>query len=562
MKKDITLGCESFEELMHLNGYFVDKSELIYELTRKKNKVTLFTRPRRFGKTLTMSMIESFFSNQADSKELFRDLRIVQNHPAFCEEWLNQYPVLRISLKDVSGLEFESAYKILKATLADLCKKWPKLSECPEVNPADAEIFQRLMYKTEDLEETQASLKTIMRMLYAVYGKQVILLIDEYDVPLAKAHANGYYREMLEVIRGLMSASLKTNDFLKFAVVTGCLRIPKESLFTRVNNFAAYSVLDEEFSEYFGFTPQEVEELLNYYHREDKLGLAAEWYDGYSFGGTEIYCPWDVMSYVSALRGKASAKPKSYWENTSGNDAFRGFFDLGTDDISEKFEILLNGGTITEPVTNALSYDEVYDSESNLWSVLLMTGYLTPAKKDAKATDESDTTDGDREEDEDRSLIDLRIPNKEISRIFQHAVVDQFNRSVDQSRIDEMMTALWSGEEEKASAILSDLLFETISYMDYHEDYYHAFVAGIFKGRGYSPKSNREQGLGRSDVNLRDRKNRRAMIIEMKKADREEDLEKACDIGIEQIRKRQYARDTEGYKLSKNGHVQDDEKRE
>ena len=540
MLKKISLGTDLFDKLIENDGYYVDKTEIIYELVEETmNEVTLFTRPRRFGKSLTMSMMESFFDLQRAGSNVFDGLDILKNHPDFCAKWMHQYPTILITLKDVEAIDYETAFKKLKAVIADLCKKNETLPDHKGINPADTDIFNRLMFKMADEEEIQNAIKTIMRMMYVAYGKPVILLIDEYDVPLAKAHENHYYKKMLDVIRGFMSTSLKSNEYLKFAVVTGCLRIPKESIFTGVNNFAAYSVLDEDFSRYFGFTGEDIDALLKYYDREDKINLIRSWYDGYVFGGTEIYCPWDVMSYMAALRKRRDAKPKSYWENTGGNGAIKAFFELENGDVTNQFEMLLNGKTITEVVTNALTYEEAYCSVSNLWSVLLMTGYVT-------AVSQEETED--LEEEDDRS-VELRIPNREISKIFQKTVADHFQKTVDQTRINKLMDALWDGDENGASTALSDLLFETISYMDYHEDYYHAFVAGVFSGRGYLPQSNREQGLGRPDVDLRDRSNRRMMIIECKKADRKDRMDYWCDEAIRQIREKEYARKTDGFNM-------------
>lgn len=379
MTQTLAVGGEDFIALRKAGSYYVDKTELLYELIHESNNsVTLFTRPRRFGKTLTMSMMESFLSIfKKDCSDVF-DGTDIMKHPDFCEKWMNQYPVLFLSLKDVEGPDYDSAVSMLKMTLSDLCKRFPELEQSETVNEDDREIFKRLMFRTADDGEIKAALKTIMRMMQAVYGKKVILLIDEYDVPLAKANANGYYRQMLDLIRGFMSASLKTNEFLEFAVVTGCLRIPKESIFTGVNNFDSYSVLDKRFAQYFGFTDKEVERLLAAFGFSDKNDLIQEWYDGYLFGDTKVYCPWDVINYVSALTFDSNARPKNYWENTSGNDAIRAFFDLPDIDVSDQFETLLNGGTIFETVTDALTYDQAYESETNLWSVLLMTGYVTP----------------------------------------------------------------------------------------------------------------------------------------------------------------------------------------
>lgn len=536
MGKMIVVGNENFDEFIREDGYYVDKTELLYELVAKtRNKVTLFTRPRRFGKTLIMSMMESFFDINRDSKDVFEGLD-VSGHSQFCAEYMNRYPVVFISLKDVEGRNFKLAYDKLKAVIADVCKKFDFLGVEDGVNPFDKEIFLRLQAKTACEEEIQNSLKTVMRMMHAVYGKPAILLIDEYDVPLAKAHANGYYHDMLDVLRGMMSASLKTNDYLKFAVATGCLRIPKESIFTGVNNFASYSVLDEDFSQYFGFLDDEIDTLLAEFGRSEKASAIKEWYDGYVFGKTKIYCPWDVVNYVSALQKCKDAKPKNYWENTSGHDAVRAFFNLENADISDSFETLLNGGTIRETVTTALTYDKAYESESNLWSVLLMTGYVTIIWQ------------GESAEDEDVREVELGIPNREIAGIFQTAVVDHFRKTVDQIQLYFLMNALWNGDAAGASRVMSRLLWLTVSYMDYHEDYYHAFLAGIFVGRGgYIVKPNKERGLGRPDIDLRDKRNKRAMVIVAKKSDSKENMEHWCDEAIRQIVANEYAKNLDEY---------------
>jgi len=534
MTKKIAVGGEDFIALRKADSYYVDKTELLYELVEKtNNSVTLFTRPRRFGKTLTMSMMESFFSIfKKDNREVFNGLDVM-THQTFCDEYMNQYPVLFISFKDVEGLSFESAFKKLKAVIADLCKKMVFLTYDENIDSDDLEIFARLKAKIEDSEEIQNSLKTIMRMMNAVYNKPVILLIDEYDVPLAKAHSNNYYREMLDLIRGIMSTSLKTNEYLKFAVVTGCLRIPKESIFTDVNNFASYSVINSKFSKYFGFTNDEVLKMLEQFNLTDRADIIKLWYDGYKFGNVDVYCPWGVVSYVSDLLYDKSIEPSNYWENTSGNSAIKAFFDMPDIDISDKFEALLNGETISETVTNSLTYDQVYNSERNLWSLLLMTGYLTVNHR----------------VDNDKHPVELRIPNREIENIFQTAVVDHFNQTVDQTEINGLMNALWNGDTDTASEIISDLLWHTISYMDYHEDYYHAFLCGLFVGRGgYMVQSNKERGLGRPDIDLRDKKNRRVIIIEAKKSEREENMSSDCDKAIKQIIDNQYAAKLDGYK--------------
>lgn len=527
MEKMIVVGNDIFDEFIKEDGYYVDKTELIYDLVaRSRNKVTLFTRPRRFGKTLTMSMMESFFDARRDSREVFQGLHILKNHPDFCDEWMNHYPVLFLSLKDVEGRSFELAYGKLKAVIADLCKKHTYLAGEKMVDAADAEIFERLRFKTASEEEVQNSLKTIMRMMKAVYGKPVILLIDEYDVPLAKAEETKnkeYYRQMLDVIRGLLSISMKTNEYLKFAVVTGCLRISKESIFTGVNNFACYSVTNRKFSQYFGFTQNEVAGMLDAFGLSDKMELIKEWYDGYIFGNTEVFCPWDVASYLSAVVDDEGEEPRNYWADTSSNAILNDFVNHSKIDASEKFEVLLNGGTITEDISEELTYDHIANSEKNLWSVLLMTGYVSKADKAAG-----------------RGKVKLRIPNAEIAVLFKDAVVAKFERTLDASSVDSFIAAMWNRDEQTASEMLTKILWNSISYFDYGEEYYHGMLNGIFTSRGFAPDSNDEAGLGRLDLRVKDRGKRAILLMEFKRSEKEEDLDADCDDAISQIFEKGY----------------------
>ena len=531
----VGVGKSDFADLRKSDNYYVDKTKILYELVHDTdNKVTLFTRPRRFGKTLMISMIENFFNIRKDSREIFGGLKITE-YGEFCDAWMNQYPVLSISFKDMEALTFDGAYKMLKTTVADVCKELDDLMEEGVVNEADAEIFRQLMYTSADEDKVKNSLKTIMRMLYAVYGKKVILLIDEYDVPLAKASEkdsaqNPFYSSMLDVIKGLMSTALKDNEYLKFAVITGCLKIAKESIFTGTNNFASYSVLDEDFSEYFGFSGDEVGELLAAADRQDKSDVIKEWYDGYVFGDSFVYCPWDVINYMSALKKRKNARPKNYWKNTSHNEILLSFVKRTDFKVKGKFETLMNGGTIVQNISDELAYDTLYSSEEHLWSVLLMTGYLT--KADAG---------------EEGRRVSLKIPNREIASIFEDTVVTYFQNTIDNSVQKSMMEALWNQDEQAASEVISDLLWKTISYNDYHEDYYHAFLAGAFVGLGYEVESNKEKGLGRPDILLKDEDHRRAIIIEAKRSERESDMDADCDEAIGQIISQKYAEGVYGY---------------
>ncbi|MBR1477115.1 MAG: AAA family ATPase, partial [Lachnospiraceae bacterium] len=511
MSFTVGVGEADFAALRKEDAYYVDKTEIIYELVHDtKNKVTLFTRPRRFGKTLMMSMMENFFNIRKESARIFEGLAIAE-HGDFCKEWMNQYPVLFVSFKDVEAENFDGAYKMLETKLADLCK-----ALAPQLNNAaadkdDEEIFLSLKAKKAGEEDVKSSLKTIMRMMNAVYGKKVILLIDEYDVPLAKASErdaskNGYYSKMLDVIKGIMSTALKDNEFLQFAVITGCLRIAKESIFTGTNNFASYSVLDKSFSQYFGFTNDEIDRMLVAADRTFRKDTIKEWYDGYIFGNSFVYGPWDVINFLSELRKYPDARPKNYWKNTSHNGILLTFVKRTDFDVAGKFERLLNGGNIVQTITDGLTYDTLHSTEDNLWSVLLMTGYITKT-----------------DPDEDGDTVSLKIPNKEISSIFQDSVVRYFTDTVNNDTIKELIESLWEKDENTAGEVLSGLLWNTISYNDYHEDYYHAFLAGVFVGRGYEVESNKESGLGRPDILLKDRRNRRAIIIESKKSKKKED---------------------------------------
>ena len=525
----VSVGEADFASLRKENAYYVDKTEIIYELVgNTNNKVTLFTRPRRFGKTLMMSMMENFFNIKKNSKEIFEGLAITK-HKNFCKVWMNKYPVLFVSFKDIEAENFADAFDMLKDRIAEICKQVSDISDSEAVDSDDKKIFLNLKAGKGKNSDIKNSLKTIMRMMNAVYGGKVILLVDEYDVPLAKASekntaANKYYDRMLDVIKGMMSTALKDNDFLKFSVITGCLRIAKESIFTGTNNFASYSVIDDEFSDYFGFTDNEVKKILHTAERTENAAVIKEWYDGYVFGKNKVYCPWDVINYLSALKKDVDAKPKNYWKNTSHNGILLTFVKHTDFDVTDKFETLLNGGTVTQTISDALTYDSLHSSEDNLWSVLLMTGYVTKA----------DIND-------DGETIALKIPNREISSIFEDAVVNYFKDTVSTGTIRNLFSALWDKDEPEASRLISDLLWNTISYHDYHEDYYHAFLAGVFAGRGYNVNSNKEKGLGRPDIDVRDRKKRRAIIIEAKKSKNESDMDKDCDAAIKQIIDRKYA---------------------
>ncbi|MBR1814821.1 MAG: AAA family ATPase [Lachnospiraceae bacterium] len=531
----VGIGESDFEDLMAEKAYYVDKTEFIYDIVRRaNNKVTWITRPRRFGKTLMMSVLENFFDVRKNSASLFAGLNVCK-HSDFCQEWMNKYPVFSISFKDVESDDFETAYDKLKATIANVCKKYSDLADSPKINPYDRELFLRLQAQTVSRSDLQYAMNTVIRMMRAVYGEKVIVLIDEYDVPLAIASekntaGNQYYEKMLDVIRGLIKAALKDNTDVRFAVVTGCLRIAKESIFTGSNNFAAYSVTDDLFSEYFGFTEEEVQALLQAAGRSSSAQIIKDWYDGYVFGHSHIYCPWDVINYVSTLNNAGDARPQNYWKNTSHNGVLMTFVKRTDFQVKGKFEALMNGGFVEQTITEELTYDTLHASEDNLWSVLLMTGYVTKI-----------------DPDDSGEMTRLKIPNKEIATIFEDTVVQYFRDTIDTSKQKDLMRALWDRDSATATRIISDFLWRTISYFDYKEDYYHAFLAGIFVGMGYEVETNKERGLGRPDIVLKDHDGRRAILIEAKKADSAAELDKECAKAFDQIDINQYARGLYGY---------------
>lgn len=532
---DVPVGISDFEEIRRRNCYYIDKTGLIEEiLCTTGTKVTLFTRPRRFGKTLGMSMLAQFFDIRKDSRELFEGLKINKNQE-LCEKWMNKYPVIYFSFKDIDGLEFETAYGKLEAVIAELYKSHYYLKDSEKLNEFDKDMFYRIAAKKADPAEVTNSLFKLTHMLKLHYGKPVILLLDEYDVPVAKANTNGYYEQMLDAIRGILSTVLKDNVFLEFAVITGCLRITKESIFTGLNNLTTDTISDSRYDEYFGFTHEEVRQLLKDAELEDKFELVQRWYDGYHFGDMDIYCPWDVLNYVNKAVIQGIVNPENFWEHTSDNAVIKLFLDQTDFDVTEKFETLLSGGYIKEEISENLTYNFLTSSEANLWSLLYMTGYLTKVKPE-------DMEEGDKPEGKQ---IALRIPNTEVMDIFRKSVVEWFNKKAAGSDRREFFEALWSGDTKKLTELLSDLLFNTISYHDYAESFYHAFVTGLVASAGYIVESNYENGLGRSDIVIKDRRNRRAVAIEVKIASSEDRLETECQNAINQIEENQYARKIE-----------------
>ena len=532
-KLNIPVGISDFREIRENGYYYIDKTFLIYELLKTPaTKVTLITRPRRFGKTLGMSMLADFFDIRKESSSLFEGLDISEK-TNICNEWLNQYPVIFLSLKDIDGLTFKDAYGQLVAQIADLYKEYTYLLECAEIDEDDKKIFLDLKAGKADKVQVSRSFSTLMKMLQIYYQKPVILLLDEYDVPVAKASNHGYYNEMLDVMKGIMSTALKDNQALRFAVITGCLKIAKESIFTGTNNFVSETIRDSRYNEYFGFTQAEVDIILKDADCTEHAENVREWYDGYHFGEVDVYCPWDVMNYIRDLQHDIMAKPESYWKNTSDNAIIRSFIDYAGTNITKKMEALLAGDYILQTIDENLTYDYLHSSEENLWSILYLTGYLTRARESELHVQIPEGT------------VALQIPNTEIKEIFETTVIKWFSDNAKNWNRNALFQAVWNSDVESLTVEMNTLLRKTISYHDYKEDFYHAFLAGIFTGAGYAVESNKEHGEGRSDIVVYDSVNGQVAVFEAKTSKTMEAMSRDCEDAIRQIDDRMYAKEYE-----------------
>ena len=529
---NIPVGVSDFTEIRKNGYYYIDKSGLIKDILKTAStKVTLITRPRRFGKTLAMSMLDSYFDIRKDSKQLFYGLEISQNQ-VLCSEWMNKYPTIFVSFRQVEGLDFKGAYDMLTVVIANLFNEHIYLLYSKKATEFQRTSFKNLLSGNASVKEVKSSIYLLMNMMNDYYNEPVILLIDEYDVPVAKANNNGYYNEMLDVMKSLMQ-TVKDNKTLKFAIITGCLRIAKESIFTGMNNFVSDTIVSSRLNEYFGFTQKEVNKILSDADAITHADIIKEWYDGYHFGNYDIYCPWDVMNYILDLQYNPKAKPQSYWKNTSDNAIIRSFIDYSGSNITRKLEVLMSGGHIFQHIDEYLTYDYLHSDEDNIWSILYLTGYLTQVKEDVgRKLDDS-------------KMTALTIPNKEIRDIFETTVIKWFDDSARMWNRKALFDAVWSGNSESITYEMNKLLRKTISYHDYREDFYHAFLAGIFAGAGYMVDSNKEHGEGRSDVVVYDTVNARVAVFEAKYTRALDKLESECDIALEQIDERMYAKEYE-----------------
>lgn len=537
MKKRLPVGVEGFEKIVTNDFYFVDKTMFISELLHNWGEVNLFTRPRRFGKSLNMSMLKSFFEIEGD-KTLFEGLKITKE-TELCEEYMGKFPVVSITLKSVEGLDYQAACAALRSVIGMEAMRFDFLASSNKLTEEEHAMYRQLIEVGKSQNAVFAmsdavlltSLKVLSRLLGKHYGSKVILLIDEYDVPLDKAFQSGYYEEMVSLVRGLLGNVLKTNEYLQFAILTGCLRISRESIFTGLNNLNVMTVTDEYFADSFGFTNQEVEELLEYYGLEDAIGTVKEWYDGYLFGGTYVYCPWDVVKYCQALLRNKNALPENYWANTSGNEMVRRFVDRADQRTRDEIEQLIAGNTIVKEIRQELTYKELDDSIENLWSVLFTTGYLTA------------------EERLSAKKYRLVIPNAEIRDLFGSQVKEWFAERVirEPDKLNAFCDAILAGDEEQVQKRMTDYLKQTISIRDTNartskkEHFYHGMLLGLLSyPDNWSVKSNAESGEGFSDILIEDMKTDIGVVIEVKYAE-EGRFDAVCAEALRQIEEKNYA---------------------
>ena len=528
-RKRLPVGLENFELIMEDNYYYVDKTGLISELIRNGGMVNLFTRPRRFGKTLNMSMLEHFFSIEKE-QSIFDNLAISKDIN-LCQTHMGKYPVIFVSLKGINAENYDTAFRLTIETIRGVAKKNNFLETSDKLDDYEKRDYQILLDKNMDDATLFFSLKTLSELLEKHYGTKVILLIDEYDVPLAKAFENGYYDQMVFLIQNLLEQALKTNNSLKFAVMTGCMRISKESIFTGLNNLKVLSITDERYDEYFGFTDAEVKEMLKYYEIEDHYDEMKSWYNGYRFGNTEVYCPWDVLNHCDRIKEHTESFPENYWIHTSSNDAVKKFIQMSNTIVTKReIEKLIAGEDIIKEIHQELTYPEMYQSIENVWSLLFMTGYLTQhGRVDAKR-------------------YKLAIPNLEIQDIFKTQIMEYFKESVkkDGDLLNQFCNALKNGDEKQVEHIFGNYLKKTISIRDtfvkkvMKENFYHGILIGILGVKeDWGVFSNREMGEGYSDILIETQSSEMAILIEVKYAD-DGNLDKACEQALKQIENQKY----------------------
>ena len=542
MKKALPIGVDNFEKMIREDYFYIDKTLLIRELLDLKGEVNLFTRPRRFGKTLNMSMLRYFFEDTGDAeknagnRELFRGLKIMEAGDAYVGQ-MGMYPVINLTLKSAKQPTFESAFRKIKDEIADEYKRHRYVLESNEIDGDSKALFQKIADRKGEYDDYSGALKFLSRCLYQATGKKTVVLIDEYDVPLENAYFRGFYGEMVDFIRALFESGLKTNEYLQFAVITGCLRISRESIFTGLNHLRIISVLDERYSEHFGFTEAEVREMMTYYEVENCFPAMKEWYDGYTFGVTEVYNPWSVINYMYDLSANSKAFPRPYWINTSSNDIIKDMIAGADRETKMQIEMLLSGGTIDIPVHEEVTYEDMRGRGENLWNFLYFTGYLTKKSEYFK---------------ESTIYLQARIPNTEVKTIYQNTILGWFKQKIAKQDFRDLYRAMEEGDADKMTEILNGQLFSTISFYDSAENFYHGFLTGILsQSQDYIVKSNRESGNGRGDICVKSPSLRgRSFILELKVSKDIDDLEADAEKALRQIYDKKYMDElrTEGYK--------------
>lgn len=544
LKKALPVGVENFEDMVKSGYYYVDKTMFIKELLDLKGKVNLFTRPRRFGKTLNLSMLRYFFENTGDmekneqNKKLFQNMKIMDAGESYSSQ-MGMYPVMNLTLKSAKQENFETAYYTIQAEIASEFDRHRNIIEWGKEQLTSKEYEQYLNIADEKADEKQVrgALKLFSRCMYKITGKNTIILIDEYDVPLENAYFRGFYEEMVGFIRSLFESALKTNDYLQFSVITGCLRISKESIFTGLNHLNIISVLDKKYSEHFGFTESEILPMMTYYGVENRFSTIREWYDGYTFGNTEVYNPWSVIKFLYDLYSDINAFPLPYWSNTSSNDIIKDMIAGADRETKGQIETLLNGGTLDIQVHEEITYEDMHSKGENLWNFLYFTGYLTKKREYFK---------------ESSVFLQVRIPNTEVKTIYQSSIMGWFRQKIEKQDFRDLYRAMEEGNAEKMGDILNGQLFSTISFYDSAENFYHGFLAGILsQSENYLVKSNRESGGGRSDIMVKSPSLRgRAFILEIKVSESIDALEKDAEKALQQIHDKKYAEElrAEGYR--------------
>lgn len=528
----LPVGIDDFRKIRECGFYYVDKTKLVEQLMQNWGEVNLFTRPRRFGKTLNMSMLRSFFEIGTD-KSLFDGLYISRNKE-LCDMHMGKYPVISITLKGIEGMTFEEARNMLKIILKNEARRHYYLKNSDRLTDDDKQQYEQILLGTS--ENTADSLRLLSQLLFLHYDKKVVILIDEYDVPLDKAFQNGYYSEMTSLIRGILGQALKTNDYLQFAVLTGCLRISKESIFTGLNNFKVLSIADARFDEQFGFIDSEIRDILEEYGVFDKISEVKDWYDGYRFGKADVYCPWDVINYVDHLQADPNARPQAYWINSSGNGLVRRLINIADESTKDEIERLIAGETIEKAIRLELTYDEIDNSIDNIWSVLFTTGYLTNAG-------EIELPGGDG------YGYRLVIPNKEVRQVFVSQIQEWFRQTVtyDNGSVQDLCEAFMAGDADKIQSNLNMILIKTISVLDtkarddQKENFYHGLLLGLLRSKpDWRIKSNRESGDGFSDISIEPTIPEKGIVVEVKYSNTISGLDDACGKAMKQIRDRRY----------------------